>query len=217
MRPGREGRVLAYVDDQVFETRLQPENTVRELVDEVRAGLSRTERLVMGIRADGLDITGDGYADALGKPLASFDRYDFTTGDPRRVAGDALAECRDLLADADARRAETVDLLTQGDVDAGVAGLGECCRSWQQVHQAVCNAIALLKLDPNALELPQGSLTTVLSGAREELSQVHEALRARDFVLVSDILQYEFDPIVANWRAAIDVILETTGCTPQCP
>ena len=212
---GWEVAVLIHVDEQAFETQLTPANTIGELIDEVRAGLGGGKRLVVGIHADGLDIAGEGYAKTLDKPLASYGRYDFVTSDPQRVVRDALTECAPVLADAAARRAEAVDLLTKGDNGAGIAALGECCRAWQQVHEAICNAIGLLGLDPGALGLPEGPLSAVLGGTRDQLAQVHEALQAQDFVLLSDILQYEFEPIIENWRAAIDAILETTEAAAQ--
>ena len=207
--------MLVYVDEQTFETRVTPESTVGELIDAVRASLTETDRLVVGIRADGLDITGDGYGETLDKPVASYSRYDFVTSDPRQVVRDALAECAAVLAEGAARRAEAVDLFTKGDSVAGIAALGECCRAWQQVHEAICNAMGLLGLDPGALDLPEGSLAAALGGTRDQLAQVHEALQAQDFVLISDILQYEFDPIIENWRAAIDAILATTEHAAQ--
>ena len=207
--------MLVYLDEQPFETTLDPENTIRELIDEIRTSLSRTDRLVMGIRGDGLDITGDGYAETLGKPVASFERYDFVTRDPRGVVREALPECHDLLSAAGAKRAEAIDLLTKGDSREGIAALGECCHAWQQVHEAICNAIELLKLDPGAVKLEGGALTTVLAGTRDQLAQIREALQAGDFVLVSDVLQYEFDPVVHRWEAAIHAILETLESAPR--
>jgi hypothetical protein len=201
--------MLVYLDDQTFATALQPGQTVRALVDEVRASLRGTDRLVMGIRADGLDVTDEGYEEMLTGPVESFGRYDFSSADPRQVVGTALSECLDLLSANDAHRVQAIAAFTRGDAGQGLESLGECCRAWQQIHDGIANAIRLLGLDPQARSLSESSLLAALSGVRALLEQVREALQARDFVLVSDILQYEFDPLIENWGTLIHTILET--------
>ena len=203
--------MLVYVDEQPFETKLESEGIIDDLVEEVRASLVGTDLLVMGIRADGLDIAGDDYGETLTKPLESFGRYDFTIADPQRVVCSALLECQDLLAAASTKRAEAVDLFTKGASNDGIRVLGDCCRNWHRVHQAICHAIGLLKIDPDSLMIAGKPVAAVMEEALSQLGQIREALVARDFVLISDVLQYEFDAIVANWRGAIDAITQTTA------
>lgn len=207
--------MLVYVDEQPFETKLEPDSTVNELLEEVRASLGGAERLVMEIRADGLDVTGDEYGDTLGKLLKSFGRYDFVTADPRQVVGSALSECQDLLANAADKRTEAIELFTKGDNNMGIGALGGCFRAWQQVHQAICDAMGLLKIDPATLMIEGKALTVVLGDALDQLREVREALVAQDFVLVSDILQYEFDTIIQSWQSAINTILQATAGAPE--
>lgn len=202
----REDQVRVYVDDEVFEGGLGPESTVADLLEAVRSDLSGDRRILWGIRADGLDIAGDRFAETLGKAAASFERFDFITADPHQVVAEALDECSEVLDAAETQRRETIDRLTQGDHASGASALGECCRAWQQVQEAICNSVGLLGLEFGALQINGEPFAAVLAGARDQLIQVREALLARDFVLVSDILEYEFEPIIQAWRGAIQAV-----------
>ncbi|MCP4593672.1 MAG: hypothetical protein GY842_23295 [bacterium] len=200
--------VHVYVDDLSFESGLDAAGTVGELLDEVRASLCGSARMVMGVRADGLDITGEEYGDTLGRAAETFDRFDFITADPRRVVCEALDDCQGLLTEADAHRTEAIELLTRGDSDEGTRVLGECCRRWQQVNSAILNAVALLGLDPGVLVVDDRPLAEALNGALAPLNQVREALAARDFVLIADVLQYEFDPAIEGWHVVLATVRE---------
>ncbi|MCK4660011.1 MAG: hypothetical protein KAV82_10865 [Phycisphaerae bacterium] len=197
-----------YLDEKGFETALSPANTVWELLEEVRGSLCGTNRLVMEIHADGRDITASDYTQVLEKAVDSFERYDFTTGEPRQVVCDALTDCMSLLDASDAKRSETIDLFTKGEGDKGAEMLGECCRAWQKVHEGIRDAMGLLKLGPADITIEGEAFAETLNNVRDQFGQIREALQARDFVLISDVLQYEFDPIIDNWRTTIEMLIE---------
>ncbi len=208
--------MLVYLDEGAFAARVQPECTIRGLLDEVRAALQGTGRMVMNIRADGLEIADADYDATLGKSVGTFARYDFTSADPREVVAAAMAEALDLLARADVERTRAIELFTKGTANAAMEHLGNCCRAWHQVHQALSNAIGLLHIDAEALVLPTGALVTSLNSIQQQFNEMRTALQAQDFVLVSDILQYEFDAVLGNWKDAIHAVAQTAAQEAPC-
>ena len=208
--------MLVYLDEEAFAAQVRPECTIRELLDQIRAGLQGTGRMVMNIRADGLEIADADYDATLNKPVGSFARYDFSSADPHEVVAAAMAEALEVITRADVERARAIELFTKGSANAAMEHLGTCCRAWQQVHQALINAIGLLGIDADALALPTGSLVTLLNSIQLQFNEMRTALQAQDFVLVSDTLQYEFDAVLGNWKEAIHAVAQTAAQEAPC-
>ena len=46
------------------------------------------------------------------------------------------------------------------------------------------------------------------------ITQIREALEARDLALISEVLQYGFEPVIQNWRDTITALHAETGFSP---
>lgn len=193
--------VRVYLDEQLVECEVAGATTIGELIERVRGTVVVADRLVVGVCADGADLAGESFANTLGLHADAFARYDFTTGNVSGVVLDALAAGEALLARAEEMRPQVINRLTQGQAAEGMAALGECCNAWRRVHETISDALHLLKLDAARLGLA-GSLADM----KPPLTQIRAALDAHDLVLVCDVLQYEFEPVIENWRRFIDAL-----------
>jgi hypothetical protein len=63
-------------------------------------------------------------------------------------------------------------------------------------------------IDPHKFVVDGGAMMAQLNVPADRLKQLRDALEAKDFVLVSDVLTYEFGEAIASWRALL-AALET--------
>lgn len=213
----REAGVQVYVNEKPFECAVAAGETVGDLVARVRESASSPGRLLLGICADGADITGADYAEALVRPADSVARLDFKTGQARDLVADALPFCEEMLDRAEETRQSVIEQLTQGKSAEGLAALGQCCAAWRQVHESIVNALHFLELDAQRLSVGGRPLPESVADMKPPLNQIREALEARDLVLISDVLQYEFEPVIQNWRDTITALHAEAGPAPAEP
>ena len=74
------------------------------------------------------------------------------------------------------------------------------------------------KLDVNAIAVNDEPLMDLISRPKDVLLQIKDALQSRDYVLLADILQYEFHEVTEQWQAVIGrlhELAEDSAKTPQ--
>jgi hypothetical protein len=96
--------------------------------------------------------------------------------------------------------------LIEGRIIESVQRLADSLTIWQQIHEAVSKSIQMLDLDPQMITVGDQSLVVALRGPKDMLLQVKEALEAKDYVMLADVLQYEIEPAVNTWRAILSEI-----------
>ena len=89
-----------------------------------------------------------------------------------------------------------------------VESLGQCLRIWQQVHEAVAKSIEMLRLDTDHTIVGDEPLTNLIMKPKDVLLQVRDALKVQDYVLLADLLQYEFGSVTELWHTLIGTLRE---------
>ncbi|MCP4246643.1 MAG: hypothetical protein GY778_06310 [bacterium] len=196
-----------YLDDKPTTLHVGDAGTLGELVENAGRQVGANDRVIVGIVCDGIDVDSGDFEAALAEPADRYGRIDLQSGSVEALVRDALAQAQQVLADTESLREQVVDDLTRGQTEQARTGLGECLKNWSQVHQAVTQSIAFLKLDPGTLMVGDRSLDAAINAVGEQLTLVKDALLAGDDVMLADVLQYEFDEVCTVWNAAIEAIL----------
>ena len=197
-----------YLDDQKTETGTNSEATLAEVLNEIKQRLGSAGRIVVDIRCDGTDVTGAEFQETLAQPSSTFTRIDMHSADTRNLVAEALETAGTLLDESTRAAAEVVDLLSAGNVTEALPKLAECCRSWGQVHEGIYNSVVMLGLDVATFTVEGQSLPQILAVPNDQLRQLKEVIEAKDFVLLSDILSYEFSEAIDSWRKIKDALKE---------
>jgi hypothetical protein len=209
-----------YVDDRRMALGVAADATFADALAELKQTLASDGRMIVSIHCDGIDITGPAFAESLARPVNALGRVDMQTADPVALVGEALTTADELLDTSQQSAQEVVDLLAQGKSESALPQLSGCCQAWLQVHEGICNAIAMLRLDPNTLMIGERSLTVVMEEPADRLRQLKETLEAGDLVLLADILTYEFPDAINAWRdmlATLQQSVEAASPSNQIP
>jgi hypothetical protein len=198
--------VEVFVDDKKVAEAFPGGGAVEDALHHVQATLCAPGQVVVGLRCDGEVISNGAMGAILRKPASSFERLEVFTGDRKALVIDAMGQASACLTETAGECRHVADLLTEGRIAEGAEVLGECLRIWQQIHEGVARSIEMLQLDPAGMAINGEPMVDVISRPKEALLQVRDALRAQDYVLLADLLQYEFQEVTDRWHSILTKI-----------
>lgn len=196
-----------FLDDKLVDSGfLHSDTTLEEALLHVQSHLCEPGQLVVGLRCDGREIPANALAEALKKHVTAFARLEVSTGVRSELVAEAMTQASACLTQTEEACERIADLLTQGETGQAVESLGECLRVWQQIHEAVAKSIEMMQLDPEATQVNDDPLAVAIGAPKEVLLQIKEALQRQDYVLLADVLQYEFSEVINRWHDIVATI-----------
>jgi len=195
-----------YVDDQPVSIAVDSSTLLEEFLRRIQREVCKTGHIVHSLRCDGLPIASNQMANVLDRPISAFHRLDVTTGTTGMLVVEAMVQAGAALGETEERSRQAAQFLMEGKAGEGVDALRECISAWQQIHDAVVKSIAMMELNTETLRIEGQPVGEVVSKPRDALLQVRQALLNNDFVLLADLLQYEFDDATQQWHALINSV-----------
>lgn len=189
---------------------LAAEEMGMQTVGQVLAHLQRDNRLVVHVLIDGQEPDLDQAGSMRRAPLLGHTVY-IETAEPRQMAAEVLAEVQNQLAEADALKSETVELLCRKQNFKAMEKLSGCFGTWHHAQESVLKTAQLLRIDLNDIKADGRSLQDLLKEFTHQLRQIKTALENRDFVCLRDILIHETTQTSRQWHAALDSMSDTVA------
>ena len=197
-----------YLDDNPYAVTNLPDKTLRQVAQEVREALGPQGRMLVGLFTDGQLVPPERIDATLDSPAERFERIDFQSAVPQILAREVLTQARALVSEATPLCEQAGELLSAGQTARAMEMLGNCLGVWSQVQESMVKSVDMLGLDLTQVAVEGRSAEEMLNGFAEQLRAVKEALENRDYVQLSDILQYELHDVAPRWEALLDRLLE---------
>lgn len=195
-----------YVDGKLSENNRAPDATVDDVIASVRTAEENRGAAILGLVCDGIDMFGPELESVLAKKADQFTRIDIELGDPRTLVLDALKQAEATLDVVEKQRLEVVAFFGAGKTGEAMNLLGECIGDWSRINDVVSQSIALLAGKNDAVRQESAQIVQALKPVMKRLAEVKVAIQNKDFVALSDILEYEFDEIAGAWRGIIETL-----------
>lgn len=189
-----------------------PDDTVQNLIEQVKADGLAPGQMVVGVEVDGRLLDEREFEQVFPKPLDTFDKVNVVISEKKTVINDALLSAHDTLEQLKNIQSEAVELLTQGSIPEAMEQLSQCFNRWNQVNDVIIKSCLLAGIEPGKLELDGRSVEQIMTDFANQLSDVREALTARDFVWLADIFNYELEHAPTTMQEMVDDIRQTL-CT----
>ena len=175
-------------------------------VGQVLSHLQKDNRLVVNLLIDGREPDFDRLPQVRQSPVNGHTLF-IETAEPRQMALEVIDEVASQLREADRLKGEAVELLQKSGGGAkAMERLSGCFSTWHNAQESVVKVARLLRLDLDQVRVGGGSLSDLIAGFSGQLRQVRQALEARDFVTLGDILAYEMTETTAQWRDALGAV-----------
>jgi len=138
--------------DVYLNEQLLPPAPGAETVDDLLALLRRDEpdRLVVAIRLNGREITGQGLDSLRQTPLNAPGRLDMQSASARSLAATALGQAAETLEQTRRCHTRVAELIAAGKSAKAMDGLNECFAAWNVVEQSLRQSAGLTGIDLDA-------------------------------------------------------------------
>lgn len=193
------------IDDEQLDNSDPPAPTIGQVLEQIKR--NQPNRLVVQVLIDGEEPE---LPAQWNQPVSQRTMF-VHTADRRQLATDALASASRILEDSDAHRLHAIENLSAGDSQQAMQPLAQWFASWQQVPKAVLQSAQAvgLALDQNSNQ--QSPISKLIADLAIQLRQIQTALQSKDYVTLSDILNYEAPEHLDQWRQIIHTTRQT--CT----
>lgn len=192
-----------FVDEVKVDAGAVRDGTLEEALRLIQAEHCTPGHLVVALRCDGAEVASDTMVAKLAEPVADVKRLDVFTSSKQTLVIETMARASASLDETAASCQRIAELLQQGQTSEAVEALGRCLHVWQQIHEALSKSIEMLGMDPQAVTVGDLPLMEAIAQPKQVLLQIKEALMSRDYVMLSDILQYEFGETTDLWHRIV--------------
>ena len=177
--------------------------TLQDAIDDIAR---RSDRLIVLVQADGIEVPNDHLTDPpLDEPYAQELR--FTTADPALLVRETLFGASDALNDVRPTQQTVAAMIESGDTGTALGQLGSIVAVWEQVNQAwelsrqvdgtsftsVADASKTAGMDVEA----------ATQSLNESLKELQRSLVAMDWPGLADVLTYEMDEQADQWSSLL--------------
>lgn len=184
--------------------------TLGQLVDAIRAQAG-AERLIVRVALNGEPLN-ETNADALfTRELAIGDQVDVETGGAEAIVGDALRELAGALADVGAAAPDVATRLNSGDIAGGMRDVCDLVTVWQNGRNAIAQAGGLLQRDLAGIIVDARSVGEHLNELVRQLTEIRDAMVAKDMVLLADLLHYEMPTMCETWSRVLGGVADAVA------
>ena len=198
-----------YVDGRCSDHDGEDNRTLNEVLETVRRANARSDKAILALVCDGEEIVAeDRLTESLLRPASSFQRIDIATGSPRSMIVQAVNAALATLDDSEEDRRQAVRHFGQGKQGEAGPLLGSCLRQWHQVNETIAKSLGLLRVMDESMALTLATLAEVLEPVSGKLGEIRSAVQSQDYVALADILEYEFDDVIASWRSVLQSVLD---------
>jgi len=197
-----------FVDEQPYQPAGGSDRTVGELANEVAGASQAAPRMVVSVRCDGEPVSQENLDQILTQPLSDFAKLELHTQPRYTLIEATLTQAIALFEEAGLARIRTADLLAEGKAETAMHHLQKFFDIWKQVQQCTLVCAQALDVDLDALQVDGQGLVEIFEPLKTRLNELKEAMVNHDFVVLGDILRYEFEESFESWSALLNQLRE---------
>jgi len=176
----------------------------------VQARLRNTDKVVVKVEVAGQLLDGPSLDANHALPLAGR-AVAFSTASRVKLTHSMLGKLAALVDFLGQQHPHIAGLLEKGETAKAMELLGGALAAWGQIHEGFRSLTQLLQISLDDLMVGERPAAELITDFKLQLEEIGAAIQKRDLVLLADILQYEMDRAVENWKGLLAAILGVVG------
>jgi len=209
--------MIVTLDGQRVNENFAPDATLEEVIDHIRSAPNNKDRLIISVSVNGQRLDDDQLQGRLNRPLEADAQVDLESGDPVTLVTSALRALADNFAEAEERLPDMADRLSAGDPDQAMRDVGDFIELWQITYRALAQSSGLIGRDLTASARSGRGVQESVQELVLKLTELREALEARDMVLLADLVRHELPPLAQSWSALLSELADEVASTASVP
>lgn len=173
-------------------------DTLETVIEQTGATIA-PRRMIVSVRLNGDLLDARGLDTALKQELRESDQVDLESGTREELAAAALRGVAENLRDAGDSVGDVSQQLNSGQVEDAMQQIGAFIGIWQTCRTAIVQCSTVLSRDLTQEAVDGQPLSDRFGELATRLTELRDAMQARDFVLVSDLLFYEMPTLCSDW------------------
>jgi len=197
-----------YVDKQEEKIEVPPESSLGEIIDRICSQRVSEDRVITHIRVNGQEFLEDEnglYPDVPGNEI---DSLELQTGLSEEMANQGLSDARDYLERLNPGIEKTAELFRLGEDSKALNQYGRCMDGINWFIQILEGTRQVMGLDYQRILFNKVSVQSYVENLEENIREMLNAQCDEDWVMLSDLLEYELLPIMEGWKEILPLIQE---------
>ena len=204
-----------FLNDEIYDGPTTSQQTVQQLADEICGQpIDDDAQMIVSILCDGQLVEPDQLDQVLASPIEQFGRLELQTVTIRGQVAATLQEAIAVLGNGHSICEHVADALSQGRHDDAMAEMQKLLELFRQAQQTTLLSCQLLGTQPSDLLSGPHSFDDLLEKIRQNLTDLKAGMESQDFVLVADLLRYEFTEPIEHWASFLKQ-LSQIATTPK--
>ena len=197
-----------YLDGQEEKIEFKPECSLGQMIDQICSQKIPGDRVITQIRVNGEELLEDEnglYPDIPGDVV---DSLELKTGLAEEMAKQGLSHARDYLEKLNPGIEKTAELFRTGADAKALDQYGRCMDGINWFIQILEGARQVIGLDYNIIHFNKVSVHAYLENLHENIREMLKVQCDEDWVMLSDLLEYEMLPMMDGWKEILPLIEE---------
>lgn len=181
--------------------------TLKSLIDDVARGRVG-QRLVVSVSVNGVSLVGAELDHALAEPVAGEDEIFLASADPTELAREALTELAGQFERIGEELPILADGLKAGQVQEASRGMTPLLQTMQGLQAVIRQCSQVLEFDLSCCRHGERTVGMELETLATRLQELRDALLARDYALLGDMLRFDLPELCASWGTMLRATAE---------
>lgn len=197
-----------YLDGQEEKIEFKPECSLGQMIDQICSQKIPGDRVITQIRVNGEELLEDEnglYPDIPGDVV---DSLELKTGLAEEMAKQGLSHARDYLEKLNPGIEKTAELFRTGADAKALDQYGRCMDGINWFIQILEGARQVMGLDYKIIHFNKVSVHAYLENLHENIREMLKVQCDEDWVMLSDLLEYEMLPMMDGWKEILPLIEE---------
>lgn len=196
--------MIVTLDGKKLDQSFSEQTSLRSLVDAVREGLPE-DRMIVALSLNGQEMPEGDLEQCLRALAQPNDQIDLESADKWELSASALRSVADELENAAEKQSAIAEKLTSGDSSEAIREVGEFVLLWQTCQKTVIQCCDVARTNLTERDFDGRPVSDHLSDLADRLREIRDALEARDYVLLADVVRYEIPNLCTLWR---DILMD---------
>lgn len=182
-------------------------STLGSTLAEVQKQKVGSDDVISQIWVDGELLTAERLADWKARPASEFNEARVEAQPRKNLVSIGLNTIRQGLTESADLRNAIVTSLQQGQIDRAMHSLADYLGMWNTTQKSIVSACHLMDCEFANLDIDVAgqsqNIHDLVAELTSHLQDVKTSIENRDFVMLADLLNYEFEGLTATWETLI--------------